>query len=287
MTRNWAGWELSLKKSFEEIAAAPTPDQLNHIKQKVSQSRQRRKKTKILAASTAALLMALLVIGVQLFNQQNERGLNVPDGQRLALPQTQETRGPSDCTFLDKPSSVNTPLSDQQLLAQLHTLGIAESSSDCVLYQQKWGEDGILVFSSTLNEDHKGMVWKANFLSRIEDEWTRISGGTLDIDFPSKDEVKRGVATAMMFVPSQENFSPALIYGNTLNPWVSSIVITDQNGLEQSATYFRGIWGGHSLWFAIPSNLSSPEYMIQELDSNGHTIETYSFSENKTAHGQK
>lgn len=279
MTRNWTEWELNLKESFEEINASPTPDQLNYIKQKISESQQPRKKTKIFAASTAALLTVLLIIGVQFFHKQNERGLNLPDRQLLSALQTQEARESLNCTFLDKETAYDPLLPEQQLLALLQKLEIADSSSDCILYHQTWEEDGILVFSSTLDEDHKGMVWRANFLRIIDGDWKWYGGEVLNIDFPAKQAVEQGIAPIYTFVSPHETTPFPLIYGDTMNPRVSSVVITDPNGLEQSATYFRGIWGGHSLWFAILSNLSGPEYTIQELDSEGRTIGTYSYLE--------
>ncbi|WP_027086634.1 hypothetical protein [Cohnella panacarvi] len=248
MTDTRDNWEKRLFEAFNNTGVGPSQKQIEYIKNKSIISSRSTARTMILAGSALVVIMAFVVFGSSWFRQQ---------------------------THFTSSNSI----SEQQLMEILSRQDPNEVGD--ILYQENWGNDGVLVFSRYMHRDREEMDWRADYVRTTNESLNWVGGGILNIELPTRIEMENDLYPTFTYryIKHIEGTPFPLLYGDYLNPALSKIRVIQGNGDEIPARMIRNASGGHSLWFAFLSEAPDSSTVIEGLNEKGEVIDSQEYRE--------
>jgi hypothetical protein len=181
----------------------------------------------------------------------------------------------------------NTPFSIQQdklasTLSNDDIMQIIEQSSPDpdreMLYKENVGNNGLLIFTNSINADRQGMTWEVGYINGLSQGW--ISGGETWIDYVSKTQYEEGMNegfenVSTMYISAMEGTPFPILYGALIDPTVSQIRISGENEFQQTAKIIKNVHGGFSLWFTFLPDRTDTAFKVEYMDKDEEVIESY------------
>ncbi|MFC4779409.1 hypothetical protein ACFO9Q_21655 [Paenibacillus sp. GCM10023252] len=240
-------WEERLKQGPYE--ASPSWEQMSKIKQRTAEGGKRKviKRWWIPAAITATIITAGIVV--------------------LPLPSQEQQQAASMLTNNDLNAIIPSKDADRRF----------------ILYKETIGTDKVLVFMNEFYTTKHDMNWRAGYVHRTDKGWEWEQGGEQSISlitaeqYADMQEGKRGLGLTSGYM--KDEVQP-LAYGMVVNPYVTQVKVTDEQGNEAAAQFIKEAYNGYSLWFAELPAEAHGSYLVEGIDRSGEVRESASVHTN-------
>jgi hypothetical protein len=147
-----------------------------------------------------------------------------------------------------------------------------------MLYQENIGSNNNLIFTKKIESSRGKMTWEVGYINGVSQKW--VKGGELEINLLSQSEVEEGLKAgyknlSAMYIGAKEGTPFPILFGSFVDPKVTQIRISAENGYQQAAKIVKNAHGGYSLWYALLPDGTNSELKLEYMDRKGKVIENY------------